>query len=545
MFMRNFHKPFWLTCGPEGGLSLGMVLLALTWHAACLAQTPMPEATGATAQFKISGFELTGDIPLKSEDTTRVLAPFIGPAGTLHTLQQASSALEAELKNKGYALHRVALPPQEVGAKVTLNIVKFVIGKVTVEGLSRYSEQNIRASVPELREGEAPNFKVLAVQTAIANESAGKQVQVSLKEAEEADKIDVKVSVTESKPWIFSTSLSNTGSDATGQDRLSLVGGHSNVFGLDHQFSGAYTTSVERAKDVTQLGMNYRVPLYRAGGVLGVSHTRSDVVGNFGAFSSTGAGQTLGVNYSHYLPPDGGRRSYVTLGIDDKLFKVAQINGAPVPGQLDRRSRPLTVGYNQRVESDLAAWGFNAELALNLPGGSGNDVASYQTEDTRIQRANWRAVRGAANYSSFFSSGWLWNVRGQFQYSPDALISGEQFGLGGASSVRGTGERPVAGDKGLLASLELTTPALRAGLRLLGFIDTGWLNNNSGGVSANKPSSDQLVSAGLGLRYGGGPYSFSADWGRLIVGSSVPVTVGASIPQSGDEKVHLNFLARF
>ena len=58
-------------------------------------------------------------------------------------------------------------------------------------------------------------------------------------------------------------------------------------------------------------------------------------------------------------------------------------------------------------------------------------------------------------------------------------------------------------------------------------------------------TSDQLVSAGLGLRYGGGPYSFSADWGRLIVGSSVPVTVGASIPQSGDEKVHLNFLARF
>lgn len=523
----------------------GLMALALLWQAGALAQTPMPQATGATTRFKISGFELTGDIPLKSEDTTRVLAPFIGPDGTLQTLQQASSALEAELQAKGFALHRVALPPQEVGAKVTLNIVKFVIGKVTIEGASRYSEANIRASVPELKEGEAPNFKVLAVQTAIANESAGKQMQVSLKEAQEADKIDVKVLVKESKPWNFSASLSNTGSEATGQDRLSLVGGHSNLWGRDHQFSGAYTTSIERAKDVTQLGLNYRIPLYALGGVVGLSHTRSDVVGSFGAFNSTGAGQTFGVNYSHYLPPDGGKRSYLTLALDDKLFKVAKINDVPIPGQLDRRSRPISLGYSTRVESDMAVWGYNAELVFNLAAGSGNDLTAYQTEDPRISRVNWRAVRGAGNYAWYFPSGWLWSLRGQFQYSPDALISGEQFGVGGAASVRGTAERALAGDKGLFASAELSTPELRLGLRLFGFMDTGWLNNNLGGVISVRPLTDQLISAGLGMRYVGGAYNLSMEWGRLVVGSVVPVSVNSNIPQAGDEKIHLNFSARF
>ena len=107
-----------------------------------------------------------------------VLAPFLRSDATIETLQKATGALEEVLKERGYALHRVVLPPQEVGDTVRLTIVKFVIGKVNIEGLQRYDEANIRASLPELKEGEAPNFKTLAVQTAIANESQGKQVQI-------------------------------------------------------------------------------------------------------------------------------------------------------------------------------------------------------------------------------------------------------------------------------------------------------------------------------------------------------------------------------
>ena len=543
--MSNLYKPFGQVSGVNVVVTAGLVWAAWLSPTAGLAQQPLPEAGAAETRFMISGFELTGDIPLKPEDTSRVLAPFIGSGATLATLQQATAALEAELKAEGFALHRVSVPPQEVGAKVTLNMVKFVIGKVIVEGQSHYREANIRASVPELREGHAPNFRTLGVQTAIANENQGKQLQVSLKQSDEPDKIDVKLLVKETKPWNFSVSLANTGSDATGRDRLSLVGGHSNVFDLDHQFSGAYTTSIEHLKEVRQVGLNYRVPLYRQGGVLSVSYTSSDVVGNFGTFSSTGAGQTFGVNYSHYLPPVGGRRSYLSIGLDEKRFKASEINGAAVFGQLDRGSRPLTLGYTVRVESDAAVLGYNAELAFNLPGSSGNNLTAYLSEDPRISSANWTALRGNASYLSFLASGWVWSVRGQFQYSPDALIAGEQFGLGGASSVRGTGERAISGDSGLSTSLELTTPELRQGLRALGFVDAGWLGNNNSGVNAAKPGSDHLVSAGLGLRYASGSYGFSVDWGRVLTGSGLARAAGSGIPRSADQKIHLNFVARF
>lgn len=509
-----------------------------------LAQSNNLPSASANPVFVIKGFDVKGDNPLSTGDTTRVLAPFLRNDATLDTLQKAGAALETALREKGFALHRVSLPPQEVGQNVTLNIVKFVIGKVTVEGNKEYSEANIRASVPELAEGTAPNFRTLAVQTAIANESQGKNVQVSLKEAEAADQIDAKVTVKETKPWNFSASLANTGSNSTGNDRFTLAGSHANVFGLDHSFTGAYTTSLERPADVKQIGLNYRIPLYKLGGVLGLSYTKSDVVGNFGVFSSTGAGSTMGINYNHYLPPSGGYRGYFGVGLDDKVFNATLINGVAV--QSGRRSRPISLTYNARVESDTAVWGYNADLAFNLAdSGSDNNFAAYVTEDARITTAAWKALRGGANYLTSFGGGWLWGIKGQFQYSPDALISGEQFGLGGAGSVRGTSERPIAGDSGLFASTEVSTKELMPGLRLVGFIDAGMLANNNPNGNP-KPTNDGIASTGLGLRFSSpAGFSFTAEYGRIVTGSKLPFVPNSNIPQAGDEKLHVNFSARF
>jgi hemolysin activation/secretion protein len=303
---------------------------------------------------------------------------------------------------------------------------------------------------------------------------------------------------------------------------------------------------LERAQNVKQLGLNYRIPFYAQGGVMGLSYTSSDVVGSFGSFNSSGAGETFGVNYNLYLPPLGGRRSYLSLALDEKLFNISKINGVEVPGQMQRGSRPLTLGYTARVESDKAVWGYNADIAANLPGSTGNTLVAYQTEDGRIQTVDWSVVHLGANYLASMESGWLWSARGQLQYSGSALISGEQFGLGGAASVRGTGERILSGDSGVSITLEMTTPELFRGVRLLGFVDGGWLgSNNTLASTSSKGASDQLASAGLGLRYSLGWLNLSADWGHVVTGANIPVNGGALIPKAGDEKLHLNLTARF
>ena len=517
--------------------AVGAALPALAQQAPGGAPPPAPSPV-----FAIKAFQVNGENPLGDGETARVLAPYLRADATLDTLQKATVALETALGQRGFGLHRVALPPQEVGDTVKLNIVKFTISRVTFEPLAIYDEANIRRSIPELQEGQTPNFRTLAVQTAIANENPNKQVQVGIKESDEPDKIDARVTVKENRPWTFGASLSNAGSPSSGRDRFTLSGGHTNLFNRDHQFVGAYTTSLQRTSDVKQLGLSYKVPLYSLGGVVGVNYTRSDVVGNFGTFTSTGAGHTLGASYTHYLPPDGGRRNYIAASFDDKLFRAAVINDQTIG--VDRRSRPITVGYATRTETDTAVWGYNVDVALNTTGGSGNDLQSYRAENPNIGTTRWKALRGAANYSTVFHGNWLWGVRGQYQYSGDALISGEQFGLGGLGSVRGTAiERPISGDKGLAASFEITTPEMLPGLRLLGFADAGWLGNNN--PAPPRPGTDRLASVGLGLRYGKGLYAVSADYGHIVSGSRVPLSLNSSSPQRGDDRFYMNASVRF
>src|SRR5207253_11505119 len=58
-----------------------------------------------------------------------VLAPYVRNDASIDSLQQAAAALEKALRDRGFGLHRVSLPPQEVGASVRLTIVQFTIAR--------------------------------------------------------------------------------------------------------------------------------------------------------------------------------------------------------------------------------------------------------------------------------------------------------------------------------------------------------------------------------------------------------------------------------
>ena len=63
--------------------------------------------------------------------------------------------------------------------------------------------------------------------------------------------------------------------------------------------------------------------------------------------------------------------------------------------------------------------------------------------------------------------------------------------------------------------------------------------------TSGKFASDQLASAGLGLRYSLGWLNLSADWGHIVTGAQRSVGSSPLIPKAGDEKLHLNLTARF
>ncbi|MFX5634281.1 ShlB/FhaC/HecB family hemolysin secretion/activation protein, partial [Acinetobacter baumannii] len=78
--------------------------------------------------------------------------------------------------------------------------------------------------------------------------------------------------------------------------------------------------------------------------------------------------------------------------------------------------------------------------------------------------AGYYAVRYGAGFSKVLPAAWQLKLTLSGQYTSDSLVPGEQFGIGGASSVRGFSERALANDYGTLVSGEIYTPNLCTGV---------------------------------------------------------------------------------
>lgn len=526
------------------------------------ARTAPQPATGASApqadaalRFDVRAYELRGSVPLPPVRITRVLAPYTGPGLTLERLRAASAALEGALRAEGLGLYRVALPEQTLGSTVVLELVPQRVARVKVEGPTWASEAQVRRSLPSLVEGSTPNLHRLSAQTALANDSPVRNVQVVLAPARLAEgsaareQVEATVRTTEQRPWDLLATASNHGNRATGQDRFTLGARHANLLERDLGVQAAWTTSLEQPDDVRQLGLSARLPLYGLGWQLAATYIRADVVGNFGSFTSTGAGEVAGLWGSTHLATGGAARHEVGAGVQDRLFEATRIDGEPLPGQVHRRSRPLLLAYSGRLRQadhdgqagSRSQWGL--ELARNTGAGPGNDLAAYQSEDPRITGVDWYALRLTAAHGRPVGT-WDLGARLQLQWASRAMIAGDQFGLGGVGTVRGTRqERPLSGDSGWFASLEWTSPA-REGLRLAAFLDAGGIANR-GPAGATRPAGDGLASAGAGLRFQRGRLSVVLDYGRIIRGSHIPVTVLSSAPQRGDDRLYLSTTLRF
>ena len=133
-----------------------------------------------------------------------------------------------------------------------------------------------------------------------------------------------------------------------------------------------------------------------------------------------------------------------------------------------------------------------------------------------------------------------WSVRGllEGQIADEALIAGEQFGLGGANSVRGFSEREVAGDDGVRGSLELWLPALTAsGPRFLLFADAGRAFTARGIGTLDDDTSDSLASIGAGLRWTWKEHvSLLLDVAKVVEGTET---------RDDGARGHLNLLVRY
>jgi hemolysin activation/secretion protein len=379
-----------------------------------------------------------------------------------------------------------------------------------VQSNEYFSEANIRRSVPSLKEGATPNSLAMARSLKVANENPVKQTQVSLKAGSNDGEVDATIKVVDESPRKYSASLDNTGTDSTGRFRFGLGFQHANLWDRDHQFTFQYITSPEHPSKVTVLGAGYHVPLYARGDsidlILGYSDVDSGTVQQL--FNVSGAGLIVLGRYNMNLKRIEDYEHKLTFGLDYKAFQSRVLTLSGVALVPDITLHPASLAYSGELRDEKNALTFYTSFSYNAFEG-GNDAAQSDFKASRgsaggasAEYAIWRA---GINYQRLLPADFSFRFAINGQTTRNALVAGEQFGVGGANSVRGFNERVYSNDKGHQATFELTTPELAnkigfdgGRLRFLAFYDTATLSRNF--IQPGEQSGLGIDSVGIGLR---------------------------------------------
>lgn len=461
------------------------------------------------SKFQISSYEVEGNTLLPESQVEQLLKGYLGTDRSIDDVNAAADALRKAYEEAGYPVIKV-FPPQQTAesGQIKLKVIEGQVQSVTVKGNQAYNEENIRASLPALQEKTKPNAKQIVAAIAAANENPAKQVAVNFQSAEEIGQIDAVVNVTEDHPQKFTVGYDNMGATSTGVNRINLGYQNANLFNRDHMATVQFGTSLDYPSKSQQLSAGYRVPFYEQGLsfdlIAAISRSSANTNVGFGGTQFTGRGYMLGTRINQSLPSAGEYRHRMIYGFDFKDFDNT-CTGVAAGTCGTVTALPVSATYFGTLNVPEVQASAALSFAINVPGGPHGGDQEYA-----LARAgatpSWNAWRVNANVLVPLPADLQIRVALAGQYSVDRLVPGEQFGLGGATSVRGYVERTVSGDRGYNGNLELYSPdfgklmpSANTNARALLFYDFGQVYYTDANLFGEKRQ--PLASIGAGLRF--------------------------------------------
>ena len=486
--------------------------------------------------FNIRGYKIKGNTLLGIETLKETIKPFTGRKKTFSAVQHALEALEYSYQHAGFGMVQVYLPEQELTKGIIVfKVIEPKISTLTVQGAEHFSLENIQSSIVSLKKGQTPNTKEIAKNLLLVNENPAKKTTVQFLSSDKEGELNTVINVKDKSPTSFSFLLDNTGTKSTGEYRASIGYQNANLTNNDDVFNFQYTSS-EKSQAISAYSVGYHLPLYRMTSSLdvfaGYSKIESGVIQNL--YNVSGKGLVFGARLNRILTKQNNYSHRITYGFDYKSYDTDAIllsGGASIIP--DITVKPISLTYSGQWTSPGKATGFNLQAHYNVLANE-KDSAEFNASRTGA-KPNYLILRYGIEHARAFAKTWQLRALLSGQQTSDALISGEQFGAGGANSVRGYNERDVSNDKGFQATAEIYSPNfgnainLEGDARTLVFFDTAKLSRNL--AQAGDTTSSEISSYGAGIRLN------SKDNLSFKMDIAIPLKATAT-QKAGEVKLH-------
>jgi hemolysin activation/secretion protein len=474
---------------------------------------PAQRALGAGLRVPVRGFRFEGNTAFSASELDAVVAPFAGRAISSEELEQARQAITAHYVEAGYVTSGALIPDQDVAdGIVTIRIVEGTLAQVRVEGARWFRERYLRDRLALA--GTQP-VRVQNLSRALARlqrDPRVRQIHARLGPAERLGESALDVAIEEDRPIRLWLTAANDRSPSIGSERGELRLEHLNLTGNGDSLWGALAMT----EGLDEAEVAYALPLNANDTTLSLRWERdaSEIVEHpFDDLDIESKSQSFGVTLSH--PLLRGDRDDVWVGLTGEVREsVTYLLGdrfsfAPGPedGEANvsvlrafqewtRRERDQVLAARSTVSFGIDAFGATTHSPEDVP-------------DSRF--VAWLLQLQWARRFPRPISGLQLVARGDLQVANEALLSLEQFAVGGIRTVRGYRENEIVRDGGYVVSLEARVPLWRDVdgrdiVQLCPFFDLGQGFRTSVTDPVTSGSLDTgdrktLSSIGVGLRF--------------------------------------------
>ncbi len=526
------------------------VAIALGFATGVRAQAPAAKPAPEEPKFEIRRFTFDGSKLIPPGQLAGETAQFVGKDRTFADVQRALETIERIYSRLGYSAVQVVLPEQELEkGEIRFQIIEAKLGRVIVEGSKFFDEANIRASLPSLAPGEAPNIHQIARDLRIANESPAKQTTVLLRSGQEEATVDAVARVVDEKPQKGSITVDSSGSQKTGRLRVGFGYQNAQLAGTDSVLTLQFVTapyqderkdldknrfSLLPSKDVQIIGVGLHIPLYALGDSIDLTMAHSSVsTGTISGFSITGQGSIFSARYNWNLPRIDDYEHRISFSLDTRLYQNKGVRAEGSNNQIvpDVDVHPVGVLYAgsfRRQDSETSAsLGVYHNMSSPKDGGGVPFCATRQVTIAgsghfECAKPRFTIWRWSVSHNHALPDDWQVRFGLNGQITRDMLIPGEQFGIGGVDSVRGFLEREVVNDLGYRGTFELYSPDWGgwtgiSGARARAVVFYDWGNVRRIRPSASEAHGSTIGGIGAGLRFSlGNSFVFRTDVGRVV-----------------------------
>jgi hemolysin activation/secretion protein len=455
----------------------------------------------------VRSLQIEGNRALSSSELEGVAGPWLGRALAAEELIELRDALTGAYVARGYVNSGAVLPDQELAnGELQVTIVEGVLAAVAVEGTTSLDPDYVRSRLE--RSARTP-LDVHALQERL--QLLQQDPRIARIEAElrpgalpGEGRLDVRVEEAQRFSWIFSGANDQPPGIGETAGELRMLTYDLTGAGDILDLAGTFTEGMARWE------ARYAIPLGPSDTLLELRGrgTYSDVVESpFDELDIESRAYTYGVGLSRpvYRTP----RTQLRLGVTGELrrteTKLLGQRFSFAPGAEEGWTRATVLrsfaDWTRRSRDSVIA--VRSTLSFGVPWFDASDAPHIPGVDT--PDGTFVAWLGQVQWARLLPDRYRGSqliVRGDAQLTPDALLSMEQFGLGGHQTVRGYRENELVRDNALVGSLELRVPVLRSrlGANTLDvgpFFDIGYAWNHD----SDTPGPKTLASLGLGARY--------------------------------------------